>query len=220
MVRDVLKMMHFRDHVAQRHNELERLASGRGLRRDLKLGSFAETISVPHFLENGNTAPYQWSATETTHWDIWAHVRWKPGADQAILSEPRGSDEKSKFVRALLQGTSKRNDVYSYARDAWEIIPWSWMIDWFTNVGDFLDANRNQNIAQVDKILVMLHAITTRTEQCSAVGKVVSTLETKIRSPGEISLEAVGPYVTADKAAILSGLAVGDKKHRLPLKYR
>lgn len=43
----------------------------------------------------------------------------------------------------------------------WEAIPWSWLIDYFANVGDILEANRGSFPYQVSNVCLMLREIAT-----------------------------------------------------------
>lgn len=44
--------------------------------------------------------------------------------------------------------------------NVYSAMPWSWLIDWFTNVGDVIDANRNTVPVKHDGSCVMLHVRT------------------------------------------------------------
>jgi len=52
----------------------------------------------------------------------------------------------------------------------WEVIPWSWLIDWFSNIGDVisnLSANAADNLAMLYSY-TMRHTVTTSVAQCDS----------------------------------------------------
>lgn len=47
------------------------------------------------------------------------------------------------------------------ASTAWEKIPWSWLVDYFSNIGKYLAAHRNIVPAQCTQLYVCTHATNT-----------------------------------------------------------
>jgi hypothetical protein len=45
----------------------------------------------------------------------------------------------------------------------WEALPWSWLIDWLTNIGDLIEANNNQFAVPVNKVNIMVNKVAIRT---------------------------------------------------------
>jgi len=219
-VNDILKMTRFQKSVHDRMGEFERLSSGKGLCRRVRLGrykgGYEQDSPLPYDILRADETKFH--CARVTHWDMWAQVRWKPGTDD-IFQAPTDSDEYIHFIEALIHGTSVRNDGYSYGRDIWELVPWSWLSDWFVNFGDYLDANRNQNIAEVESIFVCGYAVTVQRDQ-GPLGHVESYLEDKMRQKVYPSLQAVNPIMSADQVATLHSLATQDRRHRLPAKWR
>lgn len=217
MISDVMKLMRFSESVTRRSKEFDRLQSGRGLKRRVKLG--IGTRSQGPFEPNCEplSGPDAFEMHKETRWEVWGTVRWKPGI--VPMTAPSGSPERINEVRRILLGVSKRNDIYSYARDAWEILPWSWMADWFGNCGDYLDANRNQDVAQAEEIWIMRKG---RTRLITSNGSVkyVNQLVSKERFAGNISLTVNPRPLSPGQVSILGGLALNNVRHKMPKRLR
>lgn len=216
-ISDVLKLMKFQDKIVKRNNELDRLQSGKGLKRRIRLATAKDRVLLGGPNCFPDSGPNGFTAAKASEMEVWASVRWKPGYEP--MTAPSGSDERNKFVKAVLLGTSKRNDIYSYARDAWELLPWSWMADWFSNVGEYLDANRNRNVAQVEEVWVMRQRSTAVVTK-GILGKYVSLRETKERYLGNVSLTVTPAVLTPEQVSILGGLAVKNPRHKMPRRLR
>lgn len=107
---------------------------------------------------------------------------------------------------------------YNVASSAWEAIPWTWLIDWFANVGEFIQAHNNTVPAAPDGISIMLTRNTTKTftrtggaTWLSGGGATVSHI-TKERNKGSATLAASLPFLTGRQASILGSLAVTRSK--------
>jgi hypothetical protein len=61
--------------------------------------------------------------------------------------QQRGWLENERFLSALALGTAEISQTGILSHDtlatAWELCPWSWLIDWCTNYGDIIAATRN-----------------------------------------------------------------------------
>lgn len=219
-VNDVLKMTQFQKSFEKRAKEFHRLVDGKGLLRRVRLGRFKggyELDSALPVIYADEDKKFR--SAYVTHWDLWGTCRWRPGSDSIFTSTTEDSRDRIAMIEALLRGTSQRNDIISYARDAWELVPWSWLSDWFLNVGDFLDANRNQNIAEISELYVMAYAVTVQRDQ-GPLGTVESYRETKMRTQQYPTLTAVGSYIGPDQIATLHSLATNNPRHQFPRKFR
>lgn len=77
-------------------------------------------------------------ATETIRYDLtqWGYCKWYPNG-----TFPTAPEAMLELVRKAVHGTGF--STQDLGRTAWELIPWSWLIDWFSNIGDIMDSNRN-----------------------------------------------------------------------------
>lgn len=218
MISDAAKMLDFNSHVERRANELERLYSNRGLKRRITLlnevmtgpKSFVTIESQVAFL----TARYQ----DVTSMKQWATIRWLPTSLPPSSSSDRKYADVAKGLVLGLRRTSKgfsaRNDAWSDLSDIWNLMPWSWLVDWYSNIGDYLDSNRNTIPAQSSRVNVMTTTKTVRTytrdqdgTPWAQGGSASFSFETKSRTvSGGTTVSASLPFLSANQLSILGAL--------------
>jgi hypothetical protein len=133
LYRDIVQSFQVIDHVHNRIRELERLASSGGLRRKIQLDTDRrEADPEITYLETGLGDVFMGEVTRSTIRKTWGTARWVP-------TPPSPLTAGTPYMRA-------RRAVYGGhvdATTAWNLIPWSWMVDWFGNLGDFIQTSRN-----------------------------------------------------------------------------
>jgi hypothetical protein len=131
LIGDLTNLLSFTDHVSKREKELQGLFSS-GLRRKRQLfrgsGVATDYKSVNSWLLRLDA---QMSATSTEK--VWGYVEWFPTGS----TRPQTADDMRALARQAVLGLTL--DLST----AWEAIPWSWLVDWCSNVGSYLAANRN-----------------------------------------------------------------------------
>lgn len=211
-VSDFLKLMNVTESVERRTRELQSLHQKGGLRRKIVL--YRGIRSEIHKGAILNGFPYQITGNivDETKNRVWGVARWK--ASEASL--PRvGSVEEAKLARDLVLGVSTKNSLIGNLSDAWNLIPWSWAADWFSNLGDYLEANRNNVPVELDELHVMQHVRTTRTyiphskHGMKSKDNFYLLHETKERARTTPTLAAVSGYLSPKQVSILSGIALG-----------
>lgn len=146
LISDLKDLITFADSVSKRKNELSRLASGSGLKRRVTLLDYSsplvKTADWP-FWSTGATllrAPLYAQSTLKR----WAVLRWKPDGTAPI---PSSDDD----VRNIILGLN----ASSMAGHVWEALPWSWLVDYFFNVGGLINSENNAVPARVTSSCVM-----------------------------------------------------------------
>jgi len=143
--------------------------NGRGIRRGCDLGedeTTTETVSVAnnafasvwgaptHVFVPGTTHTAVVSTTKTKQWYKARFRYWIPDVS---------SSEWDKRARAALFGASPTPELL------WEVMPWSWLVNWFSNVGDAI-ANTSpgavDNLTQ-DYAFVMKRITQTNIAHCT-----------------------------------------------------
>lgn len=137
LVNDILDLMDVPATVHKRTMELEGLTRNGGLRRRVQLGT-VHNKEGPEFvyLETRNGDPISGLRTRYSTRKSWGTQRWTPTVGWGAKL-PKTPPEMISRMRNAAYGLTVD------ASTAWNLIPWSWCIDWFGSMGDFLAANRN-----------------------------------------------------------------------------
>lgn len=200
LLADLLDMLDNAKNINDRMKELNALQrKGLSRTRNLWSGSNSsfDTLSV-------SSSPI-WCGvtmrrTKMTTVKVWGHVKWKPDG-----SFPTTDD-------AMLRAAYRA--IYGLTIDlstAWELIPFSWLIDYFSNLGDLLKGSRNVVGASHGPSLIMRH---TRTE---ASGLIISSSFSgikggsakqirELKQRGGVSVPAVSASLSALSGRQLSNL--------------
>ena len=216
LVEDLHKLCDFQDQVEKRIKELERLRGPKGLRRTIPLGNLFEHEDTGSGTWNPQSADYYvvvpYYASSKVQYG--AHVRWKPAQDLSYLSPGEMRARARKAVLGLtFDGSS-----------AWQLIPWTWLIDWCFDVGSWFAANRNIIPAYPSSISITRRSLSVYTTPSAQwpygsttmrFTEGINIADDKERIP--ISLvypDAHLPFLSANQLGILGSLAVTGKAVR------
>jgi len=149
--------------------------------------------------------PNVWMQFKTTV-TKWASVAWTPDVDMS------GINDDDVFTKAIRSAYNLNLDV----RDLWSVLPWSWLVDWFTNVGDIVDGSRNCVGMSSGSYCIMTRTRTsmvTHDEYNVPTGAALG-----VRSPwlewqnrilaASVSPEAYLPFLNGSQLSILTSLSV------------
>lgn len=212
---DIVKIMNMQDQINRRIKQIQKLSGSTGYRRTMDL--WTGTSPVQEKLIVYQSIPVWVSALSrgTTQVKIRGHARWYPTVDMTpYLGE---GPLRDLAMKALLGLTVDFKTV-------WEMIPWTWLIDWATNIGDLLAAQRNIVPAQLQGLSIMKHTQTKwvasghvgggyRGQQPFMHGL---TRETKSRFAGSLTPSIHLPFLTGSQVGILGSLSV----LKAPREYR
>lgn len=208
LIRDLQKIANFQASVDRKVKELDRLFSKGGMRRRVSIFTQSAQNDQNNFaIESALGVVFTTRIMTTTTMRRWATFRWLPLFDKPY------TDDASK--RALASQLVAGMNVNGAVEAAWELMPWSWMIDWFTGMGTYLQAHNNSVPAQCVNRCVMTHTLTnvryTRTDNNVAYsgGEATFTRETKARSVGlGTSLDVKLPFLSGNQLSILGSLSI------------
>nr|UJQ85447.1 MAG: putative maturation protein [Leviviridae sp.] len=209
MISDIRKMLHFQAAADRRILELQRLYSSRGLKRRLKLYDDHKVESTTIVADSSLGTFITVRKDIVTRTRSWGTIRWVP------TSVPRdiGHQALGRTARKLVFGT---NHIGFDAVQAWNALPWTWLIDWFANFDDFLEAHRNDIPAAPDRpanimTLTETYELWTRTDTLTQVikgGDGMRQLITKQRDLSTGSLSVTLPFLNGRQWSILGALAL------------
>lgn len=208
MISDIQKMFQFQAEVDRRNDELNRLYSSSGLKRRLKLYSEILTDEDSDVtIDSSLGILIRVRKIRVTKIERWGTIRWRPTAVPPVSSR----QDLGRLARKLVFGLNHRG---LDAAQAWELIPWSWLIDWFGNFDEWLQAHRNDIPAEPTGPCNIMTRTTTyetwqridgfQTSITGASG--VRSLETKQRSQSSGSLSVTLPYLSGRQWSILGAL--------------
>lgn len=82
---------------------------------------------------------------------VWATGTLYPGAFTPF--------HDTELLRKQLQRAMKGFTLQGVSQALWEVFPWSWLIDWFIGIGDYLSAINNALDLQLRHVSIMVHDI-------------------------------------------------------------
>jgi hypothetical protein len=135
LISDVKKLLDFQNKVNSRCNELNRLNSKGGLKRRINLSDNSTSSRDTVTIESSLGSVIRTRRDTSTQAKRWATIRWKPVSSLDFPLE----QQKRALAARLVGGLNPQ----SLTTTAWELIPWSWLTDWFLNVQNFLEAHAN-----------------------------------------------------------------------------
>lgn len=150
LVNDFIKLANFTKMVDSRLAELNKLKT-KGLRRKVMLwsgtvgpitGSEVTTNSSPSWMTVRHIP------TTTTTRKVWGFIRWSPNFDLRPAEKWDNAYLHREAVNAVLGLTLDGSTL-------WELLPWSWLVDYFSSVGDWIASNRNIVPATPGGMLIM-----------------------------------------------------------------
>jgi len=137
MLSDIKKLTQFVKVSNEKFTQLRRLRDGKTLRKRINLGYDQVISSKENVIMHSQGAFITGTRQNIYTSKSWGSAEWKLLPDSDI---PHMSDEElMKFSRRLVLGVTS----YGALETAWELLPWSWLVDWFSNVGEFIAAHNN-----------------------------------------------------------------------------
>lgn len=150
MMSDIAKMTTFVDAVDKRVDKLRRLRDTNFLNGRAGLAARTDNFTEGTKLYFFNTLGDYYSGyvdTLTTE-KVWGSAQWR--LDPGVVL-PKSAEGLRKLALQITFGI----DGYESLATAWELLPWSWFIDWFTSIGDAVASGRNTVPCTASNICLM-----------------------------------------------------------------
>lgn len=198
LLSDMFRLFDFQDAVSHRYRELKSFYDS-GLRCKRNLWQGASPASHSGFYNSGDSFNYSGSHQLAQSARYWGYVEWKPS------TLPPATDDA---LRALARRAALGLTVD--LSTAWNLMPWSWLIDWCSNVGQFLIARRNIVPATHSDVLIMRYQRVDGT-MLSTDPRVTDhrfKVEWKRRNTATASLSAHLPVLSLRQLSILGSIGV------------
>lgn len=151
LIGDLMSIVDIGLGIAERQKEVDRLYSKSGLKRRLGLGkvSAAPWLWIEYPPGRAPWTPIVLSCKYEC--ERWAVVKYKPAADTQTgkLVPPPDTNQ----MRRIMAGLTSEAAIAS----AWELLPWSWLIDYSVNIGGFLNSKQQGWRFEIERACLMKH---------------------------------------------------------------
>lgn len=218
-ISDLQKLLTIQKAVDSKIRMLERFGEGRGVQ------AMSATVYENETDTGAGSPPWweypsnlyqerrRWSYTIIANRKVWTSTRWTTTGDV-----PRTDASKSELAWRLAHGWD-----LSLAT-IWQGFPWTWLLDWFTNIGDAMSLTRNTLPVRAGNTCVMRssHVSVKKLGVDLVPGDILNVrpnprlCEIKQRIPmgvGNLHLEIGLPFLSGSQAAVLSSLSVLKTAH-------
>lgn len=153
IISDAVALADIQHLIAARADELLRAERQGGIRRTVVVDAGSAQEFRNTFLQTDGLfirENVSWWTGET----VKVHSRWVPDGSYAPLTQ--SNREYVLMRRALRAVTGGTID----GATAWELMPWSWLVDYFAHVGEYFNASRNIVGLVLNDVAVMRHTVT------------------------------------------------------------
>ena len=201
LVGDMFKLTNFMNEFRKRAKELKKLHSTNGFRKTMKIGE-RRAAGLRNVVLQSQGVFYTGTFLIDTLEIVKAHCRWTPlSYDSDNLTS---AEIDRRLARAMLGLTLD-------ASTAWELIPFSWLADYCSNIGKYFQVNRNI-VPATCEVWVMRHTITTysfpgHSQNDWAISPIKVVRETKRRKLVSFGPSAHFPFLSGTQMGIAASLA-------------
>lgn len=200
---DLSKMSQFQDQVNRRVRAIERLKGPHGYRKTVDLASLETSDSFGVVWQSADVYLAS-TVSRQSYRNIKGHCRWIPGI------EFPWDASNAELERLAISAVGGLTIDFS---TVWELIPWSWLIDYFTNVGQFISNQRNLVPSSLESVVLIKHSVSGIPIPRLRSGQHEMSpghlgFEVKERIPVHADVTAYFPFLSGKQMGILSSLAV------------
>lgn len=209
LIQDISRMVHLAENVKRVQKTLLRAHTEKGIRRKINLFSDEKVTTGRSTVHSTWGVLMGANYTNVASIKQWATIRWKV-RDQSQIGYMPTFSEAFKVAYGLNPGY--------IPIEIWKAMPWSWAIDWFTDISNRLQASHNMIYYKPSNLNIMTHYVTERTYMpgkasggapysfTGAVTKVQRRYRTQQAPVNSISLRL--PFLDSFKLSILGSMTI------------
>lgn len=149
LISDIKKLFEFTRAVEKRFRELKNLRDGKTKRTKCHLDTGEVALARQRVFAESSFASIYAYRQFVSSYNVWGTCEWKLAPGSNLPSFDDGS------LRKLAERQIAGLTSHGALETTWELLPWSWLIDWFSNVGDIISATNNTTNLTWGRIAVM-----------------------------------------------------------------
>lgn len=138
MLSDAIGLAKFSGNVSKRLKQISDVRQYGGLVTEKRIGQYISDRTKDNFVFCSNGAFISGQLLDQTICEVWAAIKWVYDPSQSVV-DLLNPDKSNDIAKSLALGGLLTYDI----SDLWEIIPFSWFVDYFTNIGKIADASNN-----------------------------------------------------------------------------
>lgn len=139
LISDLSKLLDITAQTDKQLEKLNRLTSQNGARFRANLGTVTGSGGLGSAVAESQAFFCTGSYSDNGSRHRWGSCRWFP---TALAKVGKDNDAKRSLARRIAIGLHPTQGL----SNLWEALPWSWLVDWFSNLGDYIQAT-NHGIA-------------------------------------------------------------------------
>jgi hypothetical protein len=223
LMSDIMKMLDFSKAINDRLTSVKRARDGKPIKRMASLGGETKFWNTETQLLNSSPVGLTGHKECSSEWKLWGTVQYVHDSSYPF---PEDISRDIYHARQLALGITGWETLAT----TWELLPWSWFVDWFAGVGTTISALHNSLHLVPTMISIMYYRkLTLRSKVTGKADWVtidvdpIRTSSIKERHPGVrlLPFPVYMPLFDSGKWTILSALAVlssryGRKSPRMP----
>lgn len=202
LLSDIKKVLNWQALVDKKVKELHHLHQQGGLRRRRQFGVENRENTSTVLVRNSWSTKIEYDLQRSESIEKWGSVRWLPTS-----LPPKDETEYRKLAFRIAYG------LEFSAANIWEAIPWSWLVDWFSNVGTYMSVHNNVVPVRASTPCIMTRKMRTvkftpKMPKALSGGNGFGSSVEKFRQLTAPGLTASIPFLTGRQLSILGSLAI------------
>lgn len=148
LVADLTKLLNLQREIAQQLRMLLRLAEGRSIRKRMMLPTTSATDTFSMVTESAY-AVIRSQVTEIYRVESWVTSRWAPTVfTRHMIPDLSDAEGLTALAMRLATGMTRMGLMQAW----WELLPWSWLVDWWYDIGRILAALGNSLFLSLESL--------------------------------------------------------------------